>query len=244
MPRTVQDIMNRELLAIRPDLSVREARELLRSFQVGAAPVLDEARRPVGVVSIRDLFDGDGLGETAQERMSRPALCVTISATVEQAARQLASTDMHHLVVVDGTGAAVGMLSTLDALRALLDLPARHPKTFPHWDPDTCVSWTDDAPLDTESSRHVFEGAGVLMLRAGRLGERDAVIWVESSGNLRERVRRLSFRLEVEEPALKRALSIPGIRFRAAAVSDEAKRSEIVLLLRQRIEHTPAPGTT
>jgi hypothetical protein len=47
MPRTVQDIMNRELLAIRPDLPVKGGTEPLRHFKVGAAPVLDEGKRPV-----------------------------------------------------------------------------------------------------------------------------------------------------------------------------------------------------
>jgi CBS domain-containing protein len=242
MPRTVQDIMNRELLAIRPDLPVKEAREILCSFQVGAAPVVDEARRPVGVVSLRDLLDSNGPAGAAQDRMSRPALCVSISATVEQAARQLARMNMHHLVVVDGAGTAVGMLSTLDALRALLDLPARHPTTFPHWDEATGTSWTDDWPLDADAPPRVPEGAGVLALTTGRLRERDAVVWAESAGDLRRLVRRLSSLPQSED--IKELVSLPGIRFRVAVVQDEDTRLRIVTLLRQRIEQTPPPGAT
>jgi hypothetical protein len=33
MPRTAQDIMNRELLALRPEMPGDEARDLLRSFR-------------------------------------------------------------------------------------------------------------------------------------------------------------------------------------------------------------------
>ncbi len=242
MPRTVQDIMNRELLAIRPDLPVREALDLLRSFRIGAAPVLDDARRPMGVVAIRDLLD-EASG-AAHERMSRPALCVSISATVEQAARQLARMDLHHLVVVDGTGAAVGMLSTLDALRALLDLPTRHPKTFPHWDDATEVSWTDEWPLEPDAVQHAPEGAGVLVLATDHLGERDEVVWAESAGQLRQRVRRLATAPQEERAELREILSLPGLRFRAAAVPEEASQERIVVLLRQRMDSTPPPGGT
>jgi hypothetical protein len=206
--------------------------------------VLDESLRPQGVVTIRDLVDEDMDGSTVDQRMSRPAICVSISATVEQAARQLAGMDMHHIVVVDGTGAAVGMLSTLDALRALLGLPARHPHTFPHWDDATEVSWTDEWALDADAAHHAPDGCGVLALTTGRLGERDAVLWAEAASNLRERVRRLAMFPEGEELALRKVLGEPNLRFRAAAVGDEDARLRIVSLLRNRIDATPAPGAT
>jgi CBS domain-containing protein len=41
----------------------------------------------------------------------------------------VAETNMHHLVVVDATGRAVGMLSALDLLRALVGLPAAPPRS-------------------------------------------------------------------------------------------------------------------
>jgi CBS domain-containing protein len=206
--------------------------------------VLDESGRPIGVVSLRDLVDGDGAGPTVLDRMSRPAITVTLSASVEQAARQLASMDMHHIVVVDGAGSAAGMISTLDALRALLDLPARHPPTFPHWDESMEVSWTDEWPLDVDAMARVAAGPGVIALVTGRLGERDAIVWVESSGSLPGRLRRLVTAPEDEEPPLRKVLSQPGIRFRAALVPDEAARVRIVGILRQRIETAPAPGAT
>jgi CBS domain-containing protein len=242
MPQTVQDIMNRELLAIRAELPIHEALELIYSFRVGAAPVLDESRRPVGVVSIRDLL-GPNAG-TAQDRMSRPALCVSVSATVEQAARQLARMDLHHLVVVDGAGQAVGMLSTLDVLRALLEVPARHPQTFPHWDEATGVSWTDEWPLDPEGLSHAPEGGGVLVIATDRLGERDKLVWVEAAERIRDRVRRLTAPTPPDETGVREALAMPGVRFRAALVPDQGTRAEVVAALRKRMELAPPPGTT
>lgn len=241
MARTVQEIVNRELLAVRPDLPAREARDLLRTFGVGAAPVLDEERRPIGVISLKDLLEPDGL---TRERMSTPAVCVGASASVEQAARQLAREDRHHLVVVDGVGVAIGMLSTLDALRALVGMPTRHPAAFPHWDDSTSTSWTDDWLLDEESREHAPQGAGVLVLVTAHLGERDAVIWAESCENVRERVVDIVSRPAHQEPALARVLCLRDLRFRAAVLTAEHARLRVVALLRERIDRTPPPGAT
>ncbi|HXX66849.1 MAG TPA: CBS domain-containing protein [Polyangiaceae bacterium] len=241
MPRTVQEIMNRELLTITPELPAHEARDLLRSFRIGAAPVIDEGRRPLGVVSLRDPLERGG--ET-REHMRRPAPCVPVSMPIEDAARQLARLDAHHLVVVDSAGVVVGMLSSLDALRAMLGLPARHPPTFPHWDHATGVSWTDDWPLEEETAANAPAGAGVLALTIGHLGDPDSIVWVESCANVRERVQRLAGPPTPGEPVLARILALRGLRFRAAAVNDGSAQARIVALLRDRIANAPPSGGT
>ena len=241
MARTVQEIMNRELLAVRPDFPVSEVRGLLRSFGVGAAPVLDEARRPLGVVSVRDVLEGEGI---AGDRMTRPAVCVGCSTTVEDAARRLAGTEMHHLVVVDGSGAAAGMLSTLDLLRAVLGMPARHPAAFPHWDETTNASWTDDWALAAENVGRAPDGPGVLALVRGSTGDTDEVVWVENCADTHARVVELSELPEEQEPALTRVLALRGLRFRAAPVRDDELRARIVATLRDRLDHLPPPGAT
>ena len=241
MARTVADIMNKELLALRPDLPAREVLDLLRSFCVGAAVILDENRKPEGVVSLRDQLDTD---RCVHDVMTRPVACVSMSATIEAAAEQMARGDRHHLAVVDGTGAAVGMLSTLDLLRGLLDLPARHPAAFPHWDPLTCTSWTDDRALDAENARQAPDAPGVLLLVMSRRAERDAIVWVEAATNVRARVLACASRPTQEEPALTRVLALSGLRFRASHVEDPATREAIVRDLRSNLDHMPPPGGT
>jgi hypothetical protein len=241
MPSTVKEIMNRELLTLRPETSAREARELLKDFAVGAAPVVDESHRLLGVVSVRDLLDASG---PVAEHMTRPAMCVGISASISTAARQLALSDRHHLVVVDGAGAPVGMVSTLDALRALLDLPAHHPKAFPHWDEATQACWTDDWILEESNVSRAPDGPGVLVLAIGHLGEADAVVWAELCDGVRARARELVTFPEKQSHALARVLCLRNIRFRAAASSDEALSARVLSILRDRIEHAPPPGAT
>ena len=122
---TVADIMNPKLLYIRDGQRLALARSQILRFGVTAVPILDEGHRPVGIVSLRDLsVDED------QIRVSSPVVTVRASDPVEAGARKLAETDLHHLVVVDDKGVAVGMASAVDFLRAMLAIPARHPEAF------------------------------------------------------------------------------------------------------------------
>lgn len=241
MARTVDEIMNRELLSVGPDTQVREVRELLRSFRVGAVPVIDEASRPLGVLSLRDLFHADG---TAGERMTKPAMCVSTSAVIDKAARQLAATDRHHMVVVDGAGVAVGMLSTLDLLRGLLGMPTRHPVAFPHWDDATQVSWSDDWPLDEDGCTHAPDAPGFVLLISGGPGERDVAMWTEACASIRARAVELASQPATWPPSLEAHLARPGLRFRAAVVFDDSERQRIAALLRDRLDHVPPQGGT
>jgi CBS domain protein len=241
MPRTVDEIMNRELLAVQPDTQARELRELIRSFHVGAVPVLDDAGRPLGVVSMRDLLETEG---AAADRMTKPAMCVATSATIDKAARQLAATDRHHLVVVDGAGVAVGMLSTLDLLRGVLGMPTRHPNAFPHWDEATQVSWSDDWPLDEQGCASAPDAPGFVLVVRGGPGERDSVIWTEPCSSIRARATELVSKPSARPAPLASYPSQSGLRFRAAVVFDELARQRIAALLQDRLDHVPPEGGT
>jgi CBS-domain-containing membrane protein len=123
--RTVREIMNAKLLYIRDGDRVSLAKTHILRFGVTAVPVLDETHRPVGMVSLRDLE------QDSESVSARGEVCTVMDTDpVEAAARRLAETDYHHLVVVDDKGVAVGMVSAVDFLRAMLGMPARHPKPF------------------------------------------------------------------------------------------------------------------
>jgi len=126
MSKTVADIMNHKLLYIRHGDRLALARRHIIDFGITAVPVLDETHRPVGVVSLRDLAGNEG----DRFEPSGKVETVKASATIEEGARQLAESDYHHLVVVDDKGVAVGMVSSLDFVRALVGLPPRHPDKF------------------------------------------------------------------------------------------------------------------
>lgn len=126
---TVADIMNRKLLYISERDRISLARGKILEFGVTAVPILDDEHRPVGVVSLRDLAHVD-----ERPRAAGPVRVVRASASVDEGARELAAYGMHHLVVVDDSGVAVGMVSAIDFVRALVGLPVSHPHAFERYD--------------------------------------------------------------------------------------------------------------
>jgi CBS domain-containing protein len=148
-PKTVESIMTRDIVAFSPDSSVVTASRVLASKHVGGAPVIDEKGRPVGVVTLTDLVDpdrqrSDGDGESLYYRvvdgkcdpigafsaedvpgegivsdvMSPYAFSVSPETTLMQAIRLMVSDNIHRLLVVD-SGKLVGVVSSMDMLKAM-----------------------------------------------------------------------------------------------------------------------------
>jgi len=220
---------------------VQAIRELLRTFAISTLPVVDDERHPIGMVTACEVLDGSG---TAGDRMSRPAICIEGSASIEFAARRLALADAHHLVVVDSAGVAVGIVSVLDLLRAMFGVAAHHPAAFPHWQVSTQSSWTDEWPLDERHASKAPDEAGVLVLVRGLVGETDAVVWAEACANVRHRLVALTGLDPSREPALISLLERYALRFRTAAVPNEVDRERMTSALRSDLEHRPPPGAT
>lgn len=242
MARTVEEIMNRELLAVALETPVAAIAELLPTFGIGAVPVVDDDRRPLGIVTANELLGQ--VGSTARDRMKRPAICIEGSTAIEAAAHRLAVADVHHLIVVDCAGVAVGMLSILDVMRAMVGIAAHHPAAFPHWDAATAAAWTDEWPMDEESVSRAPDATGVLVLVRFAAGAVDTVVWAEACRNVRERVAELVALSSSGEPTLARLLERHDVRFRAATVRDGGQRERIVRGLQYDLVHRPPPGAT
>jgi CBS domain-containing protein len=218
MARTVYEIMNHELFTLRPNDSVDDALGYLLALGITAAPILDDFGRPAGMVSLRDLIGSTKAGPTAGSRMSSPVATVPELAPIVEAARLLATTGFHRLVVVDRNGCAIGMASAVDVLRGLTGIPAAHPAAFPHMDDRTGLAWTDDFPLELDHVEGAPDEAGILVLIQGGAGSTEQVVWAETAHNLRTRL--IDVLSLPQAPRLAKVLALRGLRFRAAATAD------------------------
>jgi CBS domain-containing protein len=140
--RTAADLMSNNPISLRAQATVAEAVATLTDRGYGAAPVIDEAGRPVGVLSRADLLihdrerlthpanareyplpEGFGLEEvdgTLVEDLMTPAVfSVTPATPVETVVEQMLALQVHHLYVVDQSGALVGVISGMDIVRHL-----------------------------------------------------------------------------------------------------------------------------
>jgi CBS domain-containing protein len=144
MRRTVQDVMTRDVVAVRGATPFKELIRPLNEHRITAVPVLDDAGRVVvGVVSETDLAlkevaplrEGHApVFETAQHRreqakaasltaaelMTAPAVTVGPDELVVVAARRMHDRDVKRLPVVDHGGALVGIVTRADLLKVFL----------------------------------------------------------------------------------------------------------------------------
>ena len=136
----VDDLMTRDVVTVTPATALRDAASLLVEHAISGVPVVSENGEVVGVVSEADilvkaggsvsrnrllgwLLDPDlGLdekirAETVGEAMTSPALVVSPSRPVYEAARLMVSENVNRLPVVDD-GRLVGILTRADIVRA------------------------------------------------------------------------------------------------------------------------------
>ena len=125
----VLDLMTSPIRTCAPDLPVLEAAGLMAAERIHCLAVVEVPEDPaqddrfLGVLSDLDLVNALD-GPAAAELAGAPVESVAADAPLTEAVHQMHESRAQHLVVVArGSGRPVGMLSTLDVLRALTDAP-------------------------------------------------------------------------------------------------------------------------
>ena len=107
--------------------TVAQATAFLTDRGFGAAVVIDEAGRPLGVVTKTDLLihtrerpAASGTDSaTVRDVMTPAVFSVRVDTPARSVVEQMVALNVHHLFVVDGTGVVVGVVSPLDVLKKL-----------------------------------------------------------------------------------------------------------------------------
>lgn len=232
MSSRVREIMNPELFSVRLGDATSDVSNGMLALGVSGAPVLDDRGRPLGVVSLRDLVECTGA--RAGDVMTSPAVTIEGDARIAEAGHRVAETGRHRLVVVDGEGRAIGVVSAVDVIRGLLGLPTAHPAAFPHLDAETRLTWTDDVSLDLDHLDLAPDGPGLLQLVHGGAGLSERVVWVESCENVYTRLTDMLAEPQTDQPVLSWWLAQKPMRFRAAAAADPVERGKALEVLRAR----------
>jgi CBS domain-containing protein len=120
----VADVMTIDPVVVAVDATLEEAAELIHLYAISGLPVVDAAGALVGVISKTDLLGvSTVVGRSVRSRptglrvgelMTAPALTVSMTATMDEAARLMIRDHVHRLVAVDEEGEPVGVLSSMD----------------------------------------------------------------------------------------------------------------------------------
>lgn len=141
---TAADLMVPNPVSLRADANIREALVLFTDRGISAAPVIDDAGRPIGVLSRGDLlihdreagarefasaneaeeipdgFHVENVERTPVSDLMTPAVfSVMAHDTPERVLREMLSLRVHRLFVVDEAGTLIGVITTMDILRRL-----------------------------------------------------------------------------------------------------------------------------
>lgn len=116
----VGSILGLESLCVRSDMRVRAAAELFDARSLRSVPVVDEARRLVGVVSKTDLLrrtQSRRRPQTVAEIMNRSVRRLPEDTSLVTAISLMAFERLDEIPVVDANDQLVGVVTAIDALR-------------------------------------------------------------------------------------------------------------------------------
>ena len=120
----IRGIMTADPACCTPEQTVREAARLMREYDCGCAPVVDDlrTRRLVGVVTDRDLAvralaDGKGPETLVRDVMSEETSYCTPEDDLREVERVMMERQVRRVPVVDGAGGCVGIVSQADLAR-------------------------------------------------------------------------------------------------------------------------------
>jgi CBS domain-containing protein len=118
----VRDLMTPNPVSVRHGITVRQAAMFLAERGIGAAPVVNDAGRAVGVLSRSDVLlavTAGVDGAPVREVMTPSVIGVRPDATALEACDRMVRHLVRRVFVLDGEGVPVGVVSTTDLLRGL-----------------------------------------------------------------------------------------------------------------------------
>lgn len=149
MPKTVADVMTRDLIVVKPEMALNEAIKLMVDNRISGMPVVNDQGKLVGVISESDLmwqetgvepppfitildsviylqnparYEKDihkALGQTVGEVMTEKPITIKPDKPLREAAHILHEKDIRLLPVVNEAGEVIGIVTRGDVIRTM-----------------------------------------------------------------------------------------------------------------------------
>jgi CBS domain-containing protein len=119
----VGDILTRKPVLCTLDTSIQDAVRLMQKEEVGSIIVVDKEKKPLGIITAKDLrkiiAEKISSTEPISTVMSSPVICINENSSIHDAYLLLISKTINHLVVVSNTTHIRGVITAKDLLLAM-----------------------------------------------------------------------------------------------------------------------------
>jgi CBS domain-containing protein len=116
----IQSVMTPNPTTCRPETTLCDVAKLMRDKDCGQIPVVDEQRRPLGVITDRDIAVravADGVNPAsakASDFMTAPATTVTQDSSLRDVEELMEQQQIRRVVIVDERGTVAGIVAQAD----------------------------------------------------------------------------------------------------------------------------------
>ncbi|ABV34189.1 MULTISPECIES: CBS domain-containing protein [Pseudothermotoga] len=119
----ITEIMNSNVISVKPDRTLRQVKEILRIKRISGLPVVDSERKLIGIVSIEDIIkalEGGYVDDTVEERMTKNVVSIQSNSTLKDVIEVFEKWPYGRFPVVDSENKLVGIVTKNDVMMALL----------------------------------------------------------------------------------------------------------------------------
>jgi CBS domain-containing protein len=226
--KTAAEVMNRNFFYASPADSIGLLMHAMGERGLGSVVVLDLEGRPLGVATAGEVESSDSI-EALIRDLRRPAVCMDEHTPLDTAARTLALHPSCCLVLVNDAGVAVGALSPLELLSAVLGLNGA--AALVQADVRE-LDWNETDLLELSAAHRAPEAPGIILLSPSFAPSANPVVWAEATENMRERLDQM-LRNPQEDPRLESILEVypRTVRFRCLTMHDAGQREQLASTL-------------
>jgi CBS domain-containing protein len=124
--KTAEELMTPNPVSISEHAAIIDAASVLSNREFSALAVINEAGRPVGVISRTDIVRCEAKPSTTtdvREIMTAIVVSVRPEDPAWEVIAKMVAFKLHRLFVVDKTGVLIGVISTFDIVRKLRGNP-------------------------------------------------------------------------------------------------------------------------
>ncbi|HLN28707.1 MAG TPA: CBS domain-containing protein [Gemmataceae bacterium] len=124
--KTAEELMTPNPISISENAAILDAASILSNREFSALVVINDAGRPVGVVSRTDIVRREAKPSSTtnvHDIMTPTVVSVRPEDPAWEVVAKMAAMKLHRLFVVDRTGVLVGVISTFDIVRKLRRTP-------------------------------------------------------------------------------------------------------------------------